>query len=1076
MEESREKEVLVERFNQLIDLINSYMQDRKEHKKIDHHYQVKLFIEFVNIATDIYKSSLHENEKSLLWAKMKEIYPVIKDLRETMGGKQSPIEKYVFEEKVKGETKTIDEIKRPIERIKIKKEISLKIPIKKISSKKIIYFLLFSLAVAAFILAGNMIYKSLKNNPPVALHIPDFTWDEDTSKTINLNNYFSDEDDDFLYFNSTILVNIKAEISETGTITLIPEKDWNGTEKIVFFASDGNYITESNYVSLNIVNAPDCGKDGCEQGENCNNCQKDCGVCKEEIELRKEINETAFEEEKIQRLEEKEIAFETGDTARSLMLFGMTPGSAQGVTSPSKKIDGTSISAEQIRINPIPCVSVTEQYTEQIEFNQVNVSEALVPKGYELLMPPFDITCNKDDITITVNVPLNYVDVKAMKCSGKRCNPSVIKEVEKLKCSNEIVEYYLRKEDYLLPEYMPFEIIEKQADISSDNNKIESSNNKISFYGNFDSFAASIGMPEEPVPEPINPSLMLVGTPLILKFDKEISVSTEIIMPYVEDKRIDENTIAVYVNVDNTLWEYIGGEIDKGQGTVKVNIKDISKYLNSKNEAEFALMGLLCISCLESEFMKVYEPETKTRDAVLLVHGLISSPATFQDIINDIRLTKQPWNVYAYGYPSTRKIRENAIDLADHLQAHSDEYDNIYIVAHSLGGLIAQQALYYSEEENEKSKRYNYLSKVRKVVLIGVPNKGSPAAELYKNLFDYLINIKTIYNLFDLNSDLLSEVVAGLITPKIEGIDYYVIAGIKPYSFNLLFFKLTSKEAFKEYELNDGIVSTTSAQYIGDKYINDKCYNYWEVNVTHTELIDDPSARSLIERIVAKKILNGINNTAILGHNKYFDIKIDDCSPDDRYLVIGKRIDNEETRDLLGCKCGNGYCGEGEDKTSCPSDCAVIKDEKIYNVGKYILYFVFLVLAVLSYRQHRKRKALKKPKKKEKKKEEIKEEHVPGPKQAAKPEEKDEAKKIVAKPSLCSTDFDRMHNLVEEKKDIEINDVAKLLGLKKADAMEWAKILEEHNLITIKYLLFGGARLKKHVKKKKKKKQVFFRF
>jgi len=1075
MEESREKEVLVERFNQLIDLINSYMQDRKEHKKIDHHYQVKLFIEFVNIATDIYKSSLHENEKSLLWAKMKEIYPVIKDLREKIGGKQSPIEKYFFEEKVKGEIKTIDEIKRPIERIKIKKEISLKIPIKRISSKKIIYFFLFSLAVAAFILAGNMIYKSLKNNPPVAVQIPDFIWNEGTLKTINLNNYFSDDKSDALYFNSTKLTNIDIKISETGTLTLTPKKDWHGTEKIVFSASDGKHSVESNEVLLNILNIPECGKDGCEEGEDCENCPEDCGVCKEkeeEKEIRPEEIEARVEKEIVK--EPEKVSVEPEETSKSLMFFGITPGSRQGVTSPSKKIGGTSISAEQIRINPIPCVSVTEQYTEQIEFNQVNVSEALVPKGYELLMPPFDITCNKDDITITVNVPLNYIDVKAMKCKGKKCNPTVIKEVEKLKCGNELVEQYLRKKDYLLPEYMPFEITEKKADISSENNKIESSNNKIRFYGNFDSFVASIGMPKKPVPQPNNPSLMIIGTPLILKFDKTINASTEIIMPYIKNKRIDENTIAVYVNVGNTLWEYVGGEIDKEQRTVKVNIKDISKYLNSKNEAEFALMGLLCISCLESEFMKVYEPATKTRDAVLLVHGLISSPATFQDIINDIRLTKQPWTAYVYGYPSTRNIRENAIDLADHLQAHSGEYDNIYIVAHSLGGLIAQQALYYSYEENEKSKRYTYLNKVRKVILIGVPNKGSPAAELYKNLFDYLINIKTIYNLFDLNSDLLSEVVAGLITPKIEGIDYYVIAGIKPYSFNLLFFKLTSKEAFKEYELNDGVVSTTSAQYIGDKYINDKCYNYWEVNVTHTELIDDPSARKLIERIVAKEILKGINNTAIIGYNKYFDITIEDCSPDDIYVIIGKRIKEEETKDVLGCKCGNGYCGEGEDDVNCPSDCAVIKDEKIYNVGKYLLYFALLSLAVLFYRQHRKRKALKKPKKKEKKKEEIKEEHVPEPKQAAKHEEKEEIKKVVAKPSLCSTDFDRMHNLVQEKKDIKLNDVAKLLGLKKRDAMEWAKILEEHNLITIKYLLFGGARLKKYVEKKKKKKTSYF--
>lgn len=1071
MEEGREKEVLIERFNQFIDKVNSYISERKKKRDIGHHFQVQLFIEFVNIATDIYKSSLDEKSQSLLWNKMKETYPVIKELRKSIGGKISPIEQHMIEDHLHGgKPKTIDEIKKPIEKINVVGSFKTR----KNYMKYILTLLVAVALITAVLFAGFKIYKEFtENRPPVALQIYELTWNEDEIYQINLNKYFSDKD--VLNFSSTALENIEINISETGTVLLTPKKDWHGTEKVIFSATDGKKGADSNEVLLTVLNSPDCGEDGCEYGENCNNCPEDCGACKEEekeILPREDINRTIVEDGTI-KLPEKEEEVKAEDSGRSFILFGMAGGGYGGPTS-SKKIGSTSISSEQININPIPCVNITEKHSERIEFNSVNVSEALVPKGYELLMPPFDIKCRGDSMGITVNVPSNYIDVKAMKCKGEKCNPILVKEVEKLKCGNEIVEEYLREEKYLLPEYMPIKITERKLDVSSDNNILESSGNKIRFFGSFENFEASIEMPKKAIPQPNNPSLMITGTPIVLRFDRQVSPSTEITIPYHLDKRIDENTIGIYANKDDISWEYIGGVIDKEKGVVKVDIEDISKYLNEENKVEFALMGLLCISCLESEIKRVYEPEIKTKDAVLLVHGLMSSPATFQDIINDIKITKQPWNAYAYGYPSTKNINENAIDLADHLQARSDEYDNIYIVAHSLGGLIVQQALYYSYEKNKIYGEYDYLNKVRKVILIGVPNKGSPSAEIYKNLFGHLINIKTVYNLFSLNSELLLETISGLTVPRIKGIDYYVIAGIKPYSFNMLLFKLMSKRGFDEYELNDGIVSVTSAQYVGEGYINDKCYNYWEVNVTHTELIDDPAARSLIERIVAKEIIEGIKDSALMGHNKYYDVSINDCSSDDKYIIIGKRIKEEETKDILGCKCGNGYCGEGEDEVSCPSDCAIIKKESVRKVGKYLLGFVIVVLAYISYRRYKKTYIMAIKEYVKKKEEKTKKEGVSKEKEekSKEEEEKDEGSRIeekkVAGSVFYSTDFDKLHDFILKKKKIKIQDVAKELGLNKKEVMVWAKILEEHHLIDIKYHILGGIELKKYVKRKKK--------
>ncbi len=58
------------------------------------------------------------------------------------------------------------------------------------------------------------------------------------------------------------------------------------------------------------------------------------------------------------------------------------------------------------------------------------------------------------------------------------------------------------------------------------------------------------------------------------------------------------------------------------------------------------------------------------------------------------------------------------------------------------------------------------------------------------------------------------------------------------------------------------------------------------------------------------------------------------------------------------------------------------------------------------------------------------------------------------------TDFDRIVDYTEEKKEVSIGDVAKHFNITKEKAEQWAKILEEHDLIRIVYPTFGDAKLK----------------
>ena len=106
-------------------------------------------------------------------------------------------------------------------------------------------------------------------------------------------------------------------------------------------------------------------------------------------------------------------------------------------------------------------------------------------------------------------------------------------------------------------------------------------------------------------------------------------------MPYVKSDEIDEDSIAMYARVSEDEWGYIGGNIDQNLKTVTANITDIDKYFIN-DTAQFALMGILCINCLNSTFLKVHEPTKPSRDAIILIHGLAGSIASYQDMVNDI--------------------------------------------------------------------------------------------------------------------------------------------------------------------------------------------------------------------------------------------------------------------------------------------------------------------------------------------------------------------------------------------------------------------------------------------------------
>lgn len=94
---------------------------------------------------------------------------------------------------------------------------------------------------------------NITNNPPLLIkNISDITIFKNQNYTLNLNEYFIDPDKDILTFNSTQPQNITVLIQDS-LATLIPETNFTGTREIIFYANDGNLITESNVVNIHVV-------------------------------------------------------------------------------------------------------------------------------------------------------------------------------------------------------------------------------------------------------------------------------------------------------------------------------------------------------------------------------------------------------------------------------------------------------------------------------------------------------------------------------------------------------------------------------------------------------------------------------------------------------------------------------------------------------------------------------------------------------------------------------------------------------------------------------------------------------
>ena len=133
-----------------------------------------------------------------------------------------------------------------------------------------------------------------------------------------------------------------------------------------------------------------------------------------------------------------------------------------------------------------------------------------------------------------------------------------------------------------------------------------------------------------------------------------------------------------------------------------------------------------------------------TSRVCLLVHGLMSTESVWQ-FPNDASTTYGTLLAGVHGvtplslrYNTGRRVSANGRELAELLsrlvRAWPVRVREINLIGHSMGGLVIRSACYYARTVRPRGRHLpigrRWTTKVRRVVLVGVPNTGAPLEAL----------------------------------------------------------------------------------------------------------------------------------------------------------------------------------------------------------------------------------------------------------------------------------------------------------------------------------------------------------
>jgi triacylglycerol lipase len=166
-------------------------------------------------------------------------------------------------------------------------------------------------------------------------------------------------------------------------------------------------------------------------------------------------------------------------------------------------------------------------------------------------------------------------------------------------------------------------------------------------------------------------------------------------------------------------------------------------------------------------------------------------------------------------------IEQRAGQLAAAILAVPRTQDPLHIIAHSMGGMDARYAL---------RNRAGVAERVKTLVTIGTPHRGSPVADaVVAHTGPLFVQIpKPLVALLQTNAGGLRDLTTTVAsqfddsTPNAEGVRYIEVAGdASKGGHELLLFKLATLIGQLKGEINDGVVTRSSALREGTEHLDD---------------------------------------------------------------------------------------------------------------------------------------------------------------------------------------------------------------------------------------------------------------
>jgi pimeloyl-ACP methyl ester carboxylesterase len=130
------------------------------------------------------------------------------------------------------------------------------------------------------------------------------------------------------------------------------------------------------------------------------------------------------------------------------------------------------------------------------------------------------------------------------------------------------------------------------------------------------------------------------------------------------------------------------------------------------------------------------------RKSVVLVHGLDDPGLVWQSLAPE--LVTEDFNVWLMQYPNDQPIVESARLFFEALKELQQlGIHRIFIVAHSMGGLVSREMLTSPKLEYSRSAKNRQVPEVTLLIMVGTPNHGSQLArfQAFAEIRDHLVRL-----------------------------------------------------------------------------------------------------------------------------------------------------------------------------------------------------------------------------------------------------------------------------------------------------------------------------------------------